>query len=431
MRGAGSQSRRVPDRFGDLIVSPQAYARPGQLHAAFRDLRRDQPVARVEADAFEPFWVVTRHRDILAVSHDNVLFRSADRATALVPRATDEKVRALTGSPHLIRTLVHMDPPEHTAYRAATQAWFTPRKIQTLQARIRALAGESLDRMAGLNGECEFVGDVARLFPLRVMLDILGIPDADAPHILRLTNDFFLGQEQASASDRSSPRDPARHARHLLQTYQRFRAYFVPLLEARRISPRDDVLTAVAHINIAGQPIGEFDAVSYLLILATAGHYTTSASIAGGVWGLCQQPATFAKLSADPGLVPNLVEEAVRWTTPVQHFMRTAAADTELGGSFIRKGDWLMLCYTSGSRDEAVFDDPDRFRIDRASRPAVVFGHGVHACLGQHLARLEMRIFFEEMLSRVDRIAPAGTPRRAASIFVGGPVHVPLRYHFR
>ena len=419
MADAATITAQVPAEFGNLIVSPQAYARQKQLLAAFRWLRENDPLGRVETEYFDPFWVVTRH----------ATFHNGDRATALVPRATDERVRALTGgSPHLIRTLVHMDAPDHLHYRRITQAWFMQQKVHSLQDRIRTLARECLDRMNEMGGECEFVRDVARPFPLRVMLSILGIPQEDAPEVLDLTEEFFRSQDEVTGRDKTSAKDPARHAKHLVKVLSDFRAYFRPLIEARTRRPRDDLLTAIAHARINGIPVPQFEAISYLLILATAGHHTTSSCIAGGVWALCSEPDEFKKVASDSGLVTNLVEEAVRWTVPVQHFMRTAARDTELRERRIAAGDWLMLSYLSGSRDERVFDSPDRFRVDRAPGVAVAFGHGVHVCLGQHLARLEMRIFFEEMLTRIDRMELSGEPRRSASVFVGGPTHVPLRY---
>lgn len=429
MRSVSARTSRIPAEIGNLIASPQAYARQRKLLSAFRGLRESIPVGRVELEDFDPFWAVTRHADILAVSRQHEIFHNGDRATALVPRATDDKVRALTrGSPHLIRTLVHMDAPEHPTYRAMTQAWFTRQSVAALEGHVRSVARQCLNRMTASEGECEFVRDIARPFPLRVMLSILGIPQEDAPEVLGLTEKFFQGQDEIGGVDITSAKDPARHAKHLFQVLADFRAYFKPLIEARIKAPRDDVLTSIAHAKVDGIPIRSFEAISYLLILATAGHHTTSSSIAGGVWGLCQRPGEFRKVASDRRLVPNLVEEAVRWTTPVQHFMRTATRDTELNGHRIAAGDWLMLCYLSGSRDEAVFDHPDQFCVDRSSGAAISFGHGVHICLGQHLARFEMRIFFEEMLTRIARIELNGEPKRCASVFVGGPTHVPVRY---
>ncbi|WP_458757651.1 cytochrome P450 [Afipia sp. TerB] len=432
MRNVDPGTSQIPESIGNLIVSPQAYARQRSLLSAFRWLRETNPVGRVEFGDFDPFWAVTRHADILAVSRQHDLFHNGDRATALVPRATDTRIRTLTrGSPHLIRTPVHMDAPDHPAYRAVTHAWFTRQSVHALEGRIRGLARRCIGRMIELDDRCEFVGDVARPFPLQVMLSILGIPEQDASQVLEMTETFFRSQDDCDGALKASVRDPARHAEHLFAVLSGFRAYFKPLIKARIAAPRDDVLTAIAHARIDGQPIRALEAISYLLILATAGHHTTSSSIAGGVWGLCLYPREFEKVRSDLGWVSGLVEEAVRWTTPVQHFMRTATCDTEVGGRAIAKGDWLMLCYLSGSRDESAFEEPDCFRIDRISGGQVAFGHGVHVCLGQHLARLEMRIFFEELLSVIDMIELCDEPKRCASVFVGGPTRVPVRYRLR
>lgn len=416
----------VPAELARLIVSPRAYARQHRLFAAFRQLRHTNPVGRVELEDFEPFRVVTRYADILAISRQPDIFRNGERATALVPRATEQRVRALTGgSPHLIRTLVHMDAPDHPEFRKIAQAWFAQQGITALLDSIRMLARNAVDDMISRGEACEFVADVVRPFPLKVMMKILGLPCEDAPHVLALTEKFFAGQD-ALANDHASARDPARHAAHLVRVLRNFGDYFRPLLKARANAPRDDLLTAIAQAKIAGKPIPEFEAISYLLILATAGHHTTSSAIAGGVWALCEQPGEFRKVALDRSLIPDLVEESVRWTTPVQHFMRTAMRDVEVSGCAIAAGDWLMLSYLSASRDESVFEAPDEFRIARRTVNAS-FGHGVHVCLGQHLARAEMRIFFEEMFARVAQVELIGRGTRCASIFVGGPTAVPLR----
>jgi cytochrome P450 len=426
-----ANSNIVPADIARLIVSPQAYARQTKLLAAFRRLRETNPVGRVEIDQFDPFWVVTRHADIQSISRRHDLFSNGKRATALVPRATDQKVRTLTGgSPHLIRTLVHMDAPDHIEYRRITQAWFTQGSF-SLQHRIRTLARDCIDRMIALGGECDFVSDVARLFPLQVMLGLLGAPPEDASHLLALTENFFRSQDDFANGELTSAKDPGRHAAHLVRVFADFAAYFRPLLKDRASRSRDDLLTAIATATIDGKPIPEFEAIGYLLILATAGHHTTSSSIAGGVWALSERPDELAKVMAQRDLIPSLVDEAVRWTAPVQHFMRTAVTTTTIAARRIEAGDWLMLSYLSASRDDSIFENADAFRVDRSTGVGMTFGHGVHICLGQHLARLEMRIFFEEMLSRIDRIALAGEPKRSASIFVGGPISVPIRYRVR
>jgi len=184
----------------------------------------------------------------------------------------------------------------------------------------------------------------------------------------------------------------------------------------------------IANGQIDGAPISDFEAMSYYVIVATAGHDTTSSSTAGAIWGLCEAPDQFAKLKADPSLIPGLVDESIRWTTPVKHFMRSATAPYELRGRQIEAGDWFWLAYPSGNRDEEVFEAPDAFRIDRNPNRHLAFGYGAHLCLGQHLAKLEMRILWEELIPRLEMLELAGEPKLATANFVGGPKRLPIRY---
>jgi cytochrome P450 len=200
------------------------------------------------------------------------------------------------------------------------------------------------------------------------------------------------------------------------------------MLEQARRSPRDGLIGVIAEARIDGKPIERFEAVSYLMVILTAGHHTVGSAISGAIWAMCENPGEFRKVKSDPGLVPDLIEEAVRWIAPVQHVMRSAAEDVELDGRRVAAGDWLMLSYLSGSRDEQAFDAPDHFRVARDRGRNVAFGHGAHICLGQHLARLEMQVFFEELLRRLAWIEISGTPRRLASIFIGGPRALPVRF---
>jgi len=428
-QGQMHDAATVPERLGRLIVSPKAYARQKPLLAGFRWLRANLPLGRVETEGFDPFWAVTKHADILDVSRRHDLFHNGDRATTLVLRAADEAARTLTGgSPHLVRTIVHMDAPDHLKHRRIAQAWFAQQKMQSLEGRIRAIARSCIDRMAGYGTTCDFAQDVAIYYPLHVLMDIIGVPERDEPRMLRLTRELFDSDDEQLRSPIAGASDPARHAKQLLGIFGEFQAYFAELTEARRKAPRDDLVTVIANAEIDGKPISHFEAMSYFVIIGTAGHDTTSSSTSGAIWALCENVDEFRKIKADRDLLPGLVEEAVRWTTPVQHFMRTAAADTELRGRRIAKGDWLMLCYLSGNRDEEVFEQPDRFRVDRDPPRHVAFGAGVHACVGQHLARLEMRVFFEELFARLAWIEIAGEPRRSASVFVGGPKTLPVRF---
>jgi cytochrome P450 len=420
-----------PENLERTIVDPRAYAELHGLLAGFAWLRRHDPVALIETEQFDPFWAVTKHADIMQVGRDKQLFHNGDRETILADRRGAQRVRELTGGPHLVRTLVHMDDPDHLKYRQLTQSWFMPAQLRRLEPQIRDIARQTVDAMAARGTTCDFATDVAALYPLRVIMLILGLPPEDEPRMLRLTQELFGNQDPDMARGTGGLSDPTLAAEQLFEVFMDFSAYFGKVTEDRRRNPRDDVSTVIANGRIDGEEISDFEAMSYYTIIAAAGHDTTSSSTAGAIWALCDHPDAFAQVRDDPSLVGNLVEEAIRWTTPVKHFMRSATADTELRGRPIRKGDWLMLCYLSGNRDEEVFDEPMRFRVDRAENRHIGFGYGPHLCLGQHMARMEMRILFEELIPRLSALEFAGTPALTASNFVSGPKCLPIRYAFR
>ena len=410
------------------VVDPKAHADPQRLHGAFAWLRRNDPLALAEVPGFDPFRLVTRHADILEVSRDNTLFPYGDYPSTLAPHEAVERGReARAAGRPLLYTLVQMDEPDHLKYRALTQAWFMPQNIRKLEDRIRELAREAVARMEALGGECDFVEEVALHFPLHVIMQILGVPREDEPRMLKLTQELF-GATDPDLRREGSEMTPEARQVDIQATLTDFFNYFNALTEDRRARPRDDVASTIANATIDGRPISAFDAVSYYLIVATAGHDTTSSSTAGAMWALAERPGEFAKLRDNLGLIPGLVDESIRWTTPVRHFMRSAAADTELGGQAIAKGEWLMLCYPSGNRDEAVFEAPMEFRVDRSPNRHLAFGYGAHLCLGQHLAKMEMRILWEELAPRLKSVELAGEARLSEANFVNGPKTLAIRY---
>jgi cytochrome P450 len=419
----------IPAEIGALVVSPRAYATQKELMAGFRWLRSHNPLGLIDIEGFDPFWAVTTYADIVEVSRRHDLFHNGDRASTLVPKATDQLARALTGgSPHLMRTLLQMDAPDHPQYRHITQRWFARQSISMLEDRVRTIAHDLIDGVIERAEGCDFVREVAQLYPLRVTMAMLGLPEADGPHLLGLIQALFRSQDEAPERNGRASRDPTRHAKRLQDAVTGFENYFAPLLVEARQSSRDDLIGLIADAVIDGQPINRFEAISYLMVIVTAGHHTVASAIAGAIWAMCENPDEFRKVRSDLGLVPHLVEEAVRWTTPAQHVMRTATRDTVMRGRRIAKGDWLMLCYLSGNRDEQVFDAPDRFCVGQGQGRNLAFGYGAHICLGQYLARLEMQVFFEELLRRLAWIEIAGAPRRLASIFVGGPRVLPVKF---
>jgi hypothetical protein len=212
-----------------------------------------------------------------------------------------------------------------------------------------------------------------------------------------------------------------------METIGEVSAYFRRITEDRRRTPVDDLASVIANARIDGEFMPEIDSLGYYITIAFAGHDTTSSSVAGGLWALAERPEELAKVKANPSLIPGLVEESIRWTTPVQQFTRVAARDAEVRGQTVRAGEQVALCFPSGNRDEEVFDDPFEFRVDRAPLRHVAFGYGPHQCLGMHLARMEMSIFWEELLPRLQRVELAGQPRLTVTNFVGGLKSLPVR----
>lgn len=419
----------IPSHITHDIIDPQAYADGTRVDEAFTWLRREAPLAQAHPEGFDPFWVVTRHADIQAVEKQNELFHNGDRSTILTTIEADQAVRGMMGgSPHLVRSLVQMDNPDHFAYRHLTQGAFVPQNLRVLETRIREIARGFIDRMAEMGDRCDFARDVAFLYPLHVVMELIGVPESDEPRMLKLTQELFGSADPDLNRTGAEVVDVKQGVDTIQSVVMDFMTYFNAMTEDRRARPRQDLASLIANGTIEGKPLGHLEAMSYYIIAATAGHDTTSATTAGAIWALAERPDQFARLAADPSLIGGLIEESIRWTTPVKHFMRTATDDTELAGQKIAKGDWLMLSYPSGNRDEAVFEDPFEFRIDRSPNRHIAFGYGAHVCLGQHLARMEMRILWEELLKRVSSIEMDGEPKRMAASFVCGPKSVPIRF---
>ena len=424
---AEAVDHRIPQDLAMTLVSPSAYA-DGTIHETYKWLRRHEPLGVAEVEGVDPFWVVTRHADILEISRQNDLFHNGDRNPVITSQAADRKVREMMGgSPHLLRTLIHMDAPDHMKYRVLTQAWFLPQSLRAMEERIRTIARAAVERMAATGGRCDFVKEVALNYPLHVIMSIMGVPEDDEPRMLKLTQEIF-GAADPELSRNTAGYTAGEEAELDFSVITDFFDYFRRFSEAKRANPSDDLGSLIATSQVDGRPISDFEALSYYIIVATAGHDTTSSSTAGAMWALAQNPGELAKVRADPSLIPSLVDESIRWTTPVKTFMRTAAQDVEFAGRDLKQGDWLMLCYASGNRDEEVFEDSFQFRVDRRPNKHIAFGYGAHLCLGQHLAKMEMRILWEELLPRLKSVELAGEPAMSEAIFVNGPKRLPIRF---
>jgi cytochrome P450 len=410
------------DEAAKVLADPTAYADDDRLHEALTHLRANNPVAWVDSPPYRPFWAITKHADIMAIERDNNLFLSEPRPLLSTAEADDvfkQQIEMGIG----IRTLVHMDDPHHRKVRAIGADWFRPKAMRDLKVRVDELAKRYVDRMDEIGPECDFVTDVALNFPLYVILSLLGLPEEDFPRMLKLTQEMFGGDDTEHQRGDSME--------DLLAVLADYFAYFTKLTASRREHPTADLASAIANGRIDGEPLSDMDTVSYYVIIASAGHDTTSDAISGGLLALIENPGELTRLRDNLELMPTAVEEMIRWTTPVKEFMRTAAEDTVVRGVPIAKGESVYLAYVSGNRDEEVFTDPFRFDVGRDPNKHLAFGYGVHFCLGAALARMEMNSLYSELLPRLESIELAGKPELSATTFVGGLKHLPIRYSLR
>ncbi|WP_460358792.1 cytochrome P450 [Mycobacterium sp. ZZG] len=407
-------SVRIADEAAKVFADPSAYADEARLHAAMTRLRASAPVSWVEVAGYNPFWAITKHADIMAIERDNIVFTNSPRP--VLTTAEGDAQHASMG----ISTLIHLDDPQHRKVRAIGADWFRPKAMRALKVRVDELARTFVDQMYERGGECDFVQEVAVNFPLYVIMSLLGIPESDFGRMLTYTQELF-GNDDAELQRGASMEERG------LALFDMFN-YFNEITAARRAHPTEDLASAIANARIDGEPLSDIDTVSYYLIVATAGHDTTSATISGGLQALIENPDQLRRLQQNPDLMPLATEEMIRWVTPVKEFMRTAQRDAEVRGVKIAAGESVLLSYPSGNRDEDVFADPFTFDVGRDPNKHVAFGYGVHFCLGAALARMEINSFFTELLPRLKSVELAGKPEHIATIFVGGLKHLPIRY---
>jgi cytochrome P450 len=415
-------SVRTTDPAAKVLANPAAYADEPRFHAAMTHLRAHAPVSWVDAPPYRPFWAITKHTDIMDIERANTLFINEPRPLLATAEA-DDVLRAQLDAGMGLRTLIHMDDPQHRLVRAIGADWSRPKAMRDLKVRVDELAKRYVDLMRDSGNECDFVQEVAVNYPLYVILSLLGLPESDFPRMLKLTQEMF-GGDDAEFQRGTTPED-------MLAVLLDFFNYFAALTAARREHPTEDLASAIANARIDGEPLSDVDTTSYYVIVASAGHDTTSAAISGGMLALAENPDELERLSQHMDLMPNAVEEIIRWVTPVKEFMRTATEDTEVRGTPIAKGESVLLSYVSANRDEEIYPDPFRFDVGRDPNKHLAFGYGVHFCLGAALARMEINSFFTELLPRLESIELTGPAEHIATTFVGGLKHLPIRYSVR
>jgi cytochrome P450 len=380
-------------------------------HEAFAALREHDPVHWNPEPEGPGFWAVTRYGDIRAVHRDVGTYSSEIGGTSLED-LEPEYIEAR-------KSMLDMDPPRHDELRGLIARRFTPRAVGVWEEQVRTVTREVLDRALPM-GEFDFVAEIASEIPMQVFAEILGVPQDERRVIIEI-GDRLLGNadpEYAVPAD-----DAHRHLPFSSPAALEMFEFGRRLAAQRRKDPRNDIITQLAFEPLTQQ---EFDV--YFVLLATAGNETTRHTITHGLLGLLEHPDELARLRDDPSLGRSAAEEMLRWATPVHHFRRTAAVDTELAGTEIKAGDKVTTWFVSGNRDETVFEDPYRFDVGRTPNPHMAFGPGgIHHCMGAHLAKMEVRIAFEELLARTDRIELTGPPERLRSNFFNGIKRLPVR----
>ncbi|MFC0448105.1 cytochrome P450 [Rhodococcus jostii] len=428
----------IPDAVARQIVLPEGHRDNDALFEAYRWLRENNPLGRAVVDGYDPIWLVSKHADIMEIERQPDIFTSAggeDKGSVnpiLANQAGDQFTKSINnGSLRILETLTYLDPPEHTAIKDIALDWFRPTNLAKWETVIRDLAKAAVGRLRETDGRIDFVKDFALHYPLHVIMSLFGVPEEDEPRMMALTQEFFGTADPDAVREDVEPLTPDAAAKQWVATIQDFYAYFERLLQDRRANPSDDLATI---ISVARDESGEYYpnevAYGYFIAIATAGHDTTSSTLAGGMLELGRHPDLLAKAKADLALAPQIVNESLRWASPVKHFMRQATQDYTLRGRDIKKGDRFMLLYQSGNRDADVIPDPDRFDYTRRPNKHIAFGYGPHMCIGQHLAKLELRIMFEELLPHIESLELMDETKMIQTNFVGGMKNMPVKIEF-
>ncbi|MFF5207998.1 cytochrome P450 [Streptosporangium sp. NPDC000396] len=384
-------------------------------HRQFEYLRREAPVHWHEVPDDTGFWAITRYHDVKAISRDPHTW-STEIGTAFIRTQTQEFIDVAS------LMLLNMDPPKQTRYRRLVSAGFTPRMIAKLAETIQTRCERIADQVVEKDGEVEFVTDVAEYIPLQMICEMLGVPETDHHLVFEWSNRMVGFQDP---DFRTTPEDGEIAAAEIF-------GYCDGLVEERRKSPRDDIITALVQAEIDGDRLTREEIDAFFVVLCVAGNETTRNLISHAMLALIERPNVYRELAAnldDEALWRSATEEFLRWGSSIHNFRRTATRDTEIHGQKIAKGEKVVTFYMSANHDEQIFTDPLTFDIRRAPNDHVTFGGGgPHYCLGAGLARLEIRFMIRELLRRFPSAELAGPVRRMRSDFINGIKHMPVRF---
>ncbi len=430
MASTDSAAAVVPQEIARAVILPQSYADlDNVVHPACEWLRANMPIGRAELEGYDPVWMVSTHAHVSEIYRDAETFHNADHNIILYPKAGDEYLRGmLDGTTRVLDNLTYMEPPEHGRYRSATSHSFLPAQVRRFDGRIRELAREAVERLLDCDGECDFVDLVSRDYPLSSVMEMLGIPREDYSLMMRLTQETFGGDDPDWKRE-DVPETPEAAAISWAKSVADFYEYFEAIRKDRLANPRDDLASSIVNSRLDdGELMPEGRQNHLAASIAIAGHDTTNSAIAGGMLGLARFPDQFDKVKAAPSLLAGLVDESMRYSTPAKHFTRNTTRDVEFHGVPFAAMDRVMTLTVSANRDEDVFPDPERFDVTRRPNPHLSFGWGPHICLGQSIAKNEMRILFEELLPKLKTLELAGEPRLKIGNFVTGPKTLPIRF---
>jgi cytochrome P450 len=384
------------------------------MHEVWRLLRAEAPAFWSEGtDAYPGFWSITKYDDVLAISRDPEGFRSS----AGIMLTTDPKnMPSYSG-----RSMISIDPPRHARLRRLVSRGFTPRMVATLEPRVRETAAAIIDAVAP-RGRCDFVVDVAARLPLAVICALMGVAREHWDKMFELTN------RQLGPDDPEYQTVPGDSMATKQQATRDILAHFAGLLTERRRERQNDLVSALSDAEVDEEPLSDEEILYFCQLLILAGNETTRNATSGGMLTLIEHPNQRALLREDRSLLPAAVEEILRWVSPVLHMARMATRDVEIRGQRIQAGERVVMWYPSANRDEDIFPKPDEFDAQRTPNEHLAFGIGEHFCLGAGLARLELRVMFDELLQHLPDIELDGPVERLRSNFLGGIKHMPVRF---